>query len=142
MPDTNVQGAAEGMPTEFLSVNRILELAREISGLLDRVPGRDFVLIWGASQERPHHVIMGGVDGDDFKPEVGIRVHPPLGDFIRAQDKIDQAVRFSRLVFNAIESMELDNDIKAISAGVYEIEKHLSQAQELLEDTKDALSKL
>ena len=43
--------------------------------------------------------------------------------FLQAQDKISEGIDFSRLVFNAIEGMELDADLKSLSAGVYAIER-------------------
>ncbi|RVL63361.1 hypothetical protein [Sinorhizobium meliloti] len=53
--------------------------------------------------------------------------------FMRAQDHVGECIDFSRLVFNAIEGMNLDNDLKALSAGVYAIEKKLQEAETLLD---------
>lgn len=58
-----------------------------------------------------------------------------------AQDRVGEAINFTRLVANAIDGMLLDDDMKAFAAGVYEIEKRLCQAQDLLKGTRDSLSK-
>lgn len=137
-PIASTPAAAEAMPTVFAE-NRILELAREISDLLEKAPGRDFVLIQKASSAQQHRIIMGGMDGDDFKPEVGIRFRPSLSKFLDAQDRVGEALDFTRLVSNAIDSLQLGDDMKAISAGVYETEKRLCSAKELLVEAKDSL---
>lgn len=53
--------------------------------------------------------------------------------FLQAQDHIDECIDFSRLVSHAIENMELDDDLKALSAGVYAIERKLKKARTLFE---------
>lgn len=55
-----------------------------------------------------------------------------------AFDNIAEAIDFTRLVFNSVQGLGLDNDIKAISAGVYAVEKLLLSAQANLME-KDAV---
>ena len=57
-------------------------------------------------------------------------------EFLQAEDLVYECLHLTRLVFNAIESMELDSDMRALSAGVYVIENKLSSAGELFEYAK------
>ncbi|TFE92627.1 hypothetical protein B5M44_26020 [Shinella sumterensis] len=63
-------------------------------------------------------------------------VHVHKSDFLQAEDLVYECLHLTRLVFNAIESMELDSDMRALSAGVYVIENKLSSAGELFEYAK------
>jgi hypothetical protein len=65
-------------------------------------------------------------------------VRQSISKFIDAQDRVGEAIDFTRLVSSAIDSLESDDDMKAISAGVYEVEKRLSLAKALLEEQKKA----
>ncbi|MGK9282342.1 hypothetical protein [Sinorhizobium meliloti] len=51
--------------------------------------------------------------------------------FLQAQDQVSECIDFSRLLLNAIEGMELDDDLKAVSAGVYAVERKLREARTL-----------
>lgn len=49
----------------------------------------------------------------------------------QAQDQISECIDLSRLTFNSIEGLELDDDLKALSFGVNLIESKLKEAQTL-----------
>ncbi|MDK4720884.1 hypothetical protein PH552_16185 [Rhizobium sp. CNPSo 3968] len=56
--------------------------------------------------------------------------------FLDAQDHISECIDFSRLICRAIEGMELDDDLRSLSAGVYAIEKKLTEAMTVLEEAR------
>lgn len=56
--------------------------------------------------------------------------------FLQAQDRVSECIDFSRLVSNAIEGMELDEDLKSLSVGVYAIETKLKEARILFDRAK------
>ncbi|MDW9582667.1 hypothetical protein GOB17_23905 [Sinorhizobium meliloti] len=56
--------------------------------------------------------------------------------FLRAQNQISECIDLSRLVFNSIEGLELDEDLKAISFGANFIETKLKEARTLLDRAK------
>jgi len=56
--------------------------------------------------------------------------------FLNGEDLVYECAHLSRLVFNSIEGLELDADLKSLSAGINIIEKKLHDAAELFEFAK------
>lgn len=59
-------------------------------------------------------------------------------EFLQAEDLVYECAHLVRLVYNAIEGLQLDDDLKSLSAGIYVIERKLHDAAELFELAKRA----
>lgn len=126
MPNTSVPAAAEGVPTETVTENRIWELAREISTLLDRVPGQDLVTIHAASKPMRHHIAIARVDS----------VHSLL---LAGVDQLGIARSALELTSHALDSMGDDEGINALQYGVSRTRRELSEALETIERSRRQL---
>ncbi|NRP19912.1 hypothetical protein LPJGGPFB_03170 [Ensifer adhaerens] len=140
MPNTSVSAAAEGVPSETFAENRIWELAREISTLLDRVPRQQFVLIHAASKPMRHHITMGREDNDKLIPKIGARVDGLHSLLLAGVDQLGLARSALELVSNALDSMGNDEGINSIQYGVSQIRKELNEAMETIEQGRRQLT--
>ncbi|WP_105435694.1 hypothetical protein [Neorhizobium tomejilense] len=131
MPNTTVPAAAEGVPTEAIIEKRISELVNEISELLDQYPRADFVTIAGRStKQRP--LFGAKVDGGavwDIPPSA-------ISGILSVQDLLSETADIARLVNMALDSIIIDEEVKAIIAGMYAIEKRIGLAMDGLEKAK------
>ena len=147
MPNQSVPAAAEGLPTVFIKENRIVELSRQISELLDDLPGRDFVTIFAASNSLQHRVIIGATEGEEFKPEVGISHALPAArslsrsqksHVIDARDALSEAIDLCMLTGMGVDFIQRFAELNAVGAGVIEVQKRLERIGELLDSALEA----
>lgn len=139
MPNTTVPAAAEGVPTETVAENRIWELAREISTLLDRVPSQDLVTIHAASMARRNHIAIGRQENDNVGSKVGARGNNVPSLLLAGLDQLGMARSALSLVSYALDSMGNDEGIEAVQYGVSRTCKELNEALETIERGRQQL---
>ncbi|OBZ96727.1 hypothetical protein ADU59_03005 [Pararhizobium polonicum] len=145
MPNASVPAAAEGVPSEIHARNRIRELAYEISSLLDRVPLAAMLTINPAGSNNHPVFLCEYVDEDAAK-----RRPVPIGEakgvnneaisvIMEAEDVFSEAADIAHLVFLAIQSIRMDEENRALSAGVYDIEHRLERGRKMLQEARELL---
>lgn len=131
MPNIPVPAPAEGVPTDAIVRNRLRELMKEISVLLDRTSSgaSSFVTIHAASSGRASTI------GFDLDP-----ADEPLSSLlIKSEDQLGEAESFIDLVAYAMEGMAGDREINALQYGIAQVRKSVNLAHETIERARSQI---
>ncbi|MGO6665141.1 hypothetical protein [Rhizobium ruizarguesonis] len=142
MPNKSVPAAAEGvLPSEIIAENRIMELSREISSLLDRAPGREYVHVVAASLPCHHHITIGGGDDETEIRAAKEEAAAAAWNLTCLQDRLGHVRSMVSLIEYALEGMGIGNDeVNALQTGVSKVYDDVTEAVDFLKSLRGETS--
>ncbi|MBY3059433.1 hypothetical protein HF263_25685 [Rhizobium leguminosarum] len=139
MSNATAPAAAEGLlPSEIIAENRIMELSREISSLLDRAPRREYVHIVAASLPSHHHITFGGRDDETEIRAAKEEAAAAAWNLTCLQDRLGHVRSMVSLIEYALEGMGLGNDdqVNALQTGMSKVYDDVTEAVDFLKSVR------
>ncbi|MBY5838059.1 hypothetical protein J3P71_17660 [Rhizobium leguminosarum] len=142
MSNATAPAAAEGLlPSEIIAENRIMELSREISSLLDRAPRREYVHILAASLPSHQHITIGGSDDETEIRAAKEEAAAAAWNLTCLQDRLGHVRSMVSLIEYALEGMGLGNDeVNALQTGVSKVYDDVTEAVDFLKSVRGETS--
>ncbi|MBY5879827.1 hypothetical protein HFN46_11730 [Rhizobium leguminosarum] len=142
MSNATAPAAAEGLlPSEIIAENRIMELSREISSLLDRAPRREYVHIVAASLPSQSHVTIGGRDDEAEISAAKEEAAAAAWNLTCLQDRLGHVRSMVSLIEYALEGIGLGNDeVNALQTGMSKVYDDVTEAVDFLKSVRGQTS--